>query len=465
MAMANSVTTIREMSEYFVEPPDGRLVDTLVSRGLTAQREIVTWSETRIDALLRGLANAVADRAEPLAAAAVAETGMGNVRDKTVKNSIASVGIYTELAGQIGYGEVCRDDERQVAEIASPVGLVVGLLPAAHPVATFIFKTLIALKGRNAIILCPSARALRVSDQVGGLIREGLRLAGAPIDLVQWLGRGTDRETVAALIGHRQVGLVVATGSHALVQAAYRSGRPAIGVGPGNAPVLIAEDADIAHAVQAIVHSKSFDNGLTCGTESHLVVEDRIKTRVANALTAEGAAILTSVEAARFRTVAVNPMSRQFVPRLIGRDAAALADQAHIKRPYPIQLLVIPTESLDQNDFLAAETLAPIVTLRVVANVEDGIEMCRALLDIDGSGHTAMIHTHDAGLGRRFAAAMPATRILINSSGTQGLLGVTTGLVPSMTLAYGTWVRSSMINRVCSSGLVNIKRVASYTAA
>jgi hypothetical protein len=141
--MANSVTTVREMSEYFVEPPDGRLVDTLVSRGLTAQREIEMWSETRIDALLRGLANAVADRAEPLAAAAVAETGMGNVRDKTVKNSIASVGIYTELVGQVGYGEVCRDDERQVAEIASPVGLVVGLLPAAHPVATFIFKTLI----------------------------------------------------------------------------------------------------------------------------------------------------------------------------------------------------------------------------------------------------------------------------------------------------------------------------------
>ena len=172
---------------------------------------------------------------------------MGNTRDKSRKNTVASLGLYSHLAGQVGHGEMSVDIERQVVEVASPMGVIVGVIPATHPVATFIFKVLIALKGRNAIILCPSRRAREVSQHVGRLIQEQLHEADAPAALVQWLGPGSSRETTTALMSHPDVALVLATGGRAMVQSAYRSGNPAIGVGPGNAPALVSADANLQH--------------------------------------------------------------------------------------------------------------------------------------------------------------------------------------------------------------------------
>ena len=312
-------------------PPGDPVVEALVNRALTAQRQIEGWSEERIDALLRTLSTIVADHAQALAVATVAETGMGNINDKTLKNRVASMGVYAELAGQIGCGEIAFDSERRVAEIASPVGVVVGLVPATHPVATFVFKVLIALKGRNAIILSPSRRTRRVSEHVGGLIHEALRGIGAPTDLVQWLGDGS-RETTAALMSHRHVGLVLATGGQAMVRAAYRSGTPAIGVGPGNAPALIAADADLRHAARSVVLSKSFDNGLICGAENHLVVEAGARARLVAELVQAGAAVLTTAESARFQDAAVDPQMQRLMSPIVGQDAATLAMLAHIER-------------------------------------------------------------------------------------------------------------------------------------
>src|SRR5262245_6512677 len=189
-------------------PSADPIVDELVTRARAAQQQIDDWSESKIDMLLRRLSDVVADHAHPLAAATVAETGMGNVHDKTVKNSIASAGIYAQLAGATARGEIGFDHDRYVAELASPVGVIVGLIPATHPVATFIFKVLIALKGRNAIILSPSWRARAVSQQVGDLIRRAIREAGAPVDLVQWLGSDSSRQNCAALMSHPGVGLI-----------------------------------------------------------------------------------------------------------------------------------------------------------------------------------------------------------------------------------------------------------------
>ncbi len=450
----------------FVEPstpPADPVVEALVHRALVAQRQIEDWSELRIDVLLRALSRAVDEHARMLAVATVDETGMGNVRDKTIKNSIASVGIYSQLAGQIGHGEIGFDREHQVTEIASPVGLVVGLVPATHPVATFIFKVLIALKGRNAIILSPSRRAQQVSQQVGELIRKVLREAFAPADLVQWTGIGSSRQTTAALMSHRHVGLVLATGGHAMVQAAYRSGKPAIGVGPGNAPALISADADLRHAARSIVLSKSFDNALICGAENHLVVEASAREPLVAELVQQGAAVLTEAESERFRDAAVNPDTQRLMSPIIGQDAATLAELACIERPYRIQLLVIPTASVAAENYLAVEKLAPVVSLFTVVDMDEGLTVCRRLLEIDGTGHTAIIHTRNVGLARRFATAMPASRILVNSPATQGLMGLTTGLVPSFTLGCGTWGGTSTTNSVTYRDLLNIKRVAYYT--
>jgi acetaldehyde dehydrogenase/alcohol dehydrogenase len=442
--------------------PDA-IVEGLIARALPAQRQIESWSEERIDQLLRALAQTVADHAEELAVAAVAETGMGNVRDKTFKNRIASLETYEHMAGEIGPGVIGFDSQRQITEIASPVGIVVGLVPATHPVATFIFKTLIAIKARNALILSPSRRAQQVSNQVGALIQQVLHEHDAPGDLVQWVRSGSRREISSALMGHAQVGLVLATGGSAMVQAAYRSGTPAIGVGPGNAPVLLAADADIDHAARSIVKSKPFDNGLVCGAENSLVVETSMRAGLIEQLEQAGAAVLTPAEAARFQHAAVDPQTHRFKPHIIGRDAATLAEWAGIKRSYAIQLLVVPTGAVAASNYLAAEKLAPVVGLFTVADADEGLRICRALLEIDGAGHTAIIYTQTDALIQRFAAEMPASRILVNSPGTQGVLGLTTGLELSMTLGCGTWGGTSTTDSITYRHLLNIKRVAYYT--
>jgi acetaldehyde dehydrogenase / alcohol dehydrogenase len=443
-------------------PPTHPLVEALVTQARAAQRQIEDWSEVRIDALLHALATVVADQAHALAVATVAETGMGNVRDKTLKNVVASTGTYQRLAGQVGHGEISFDEERQVAEIASPMGVIVGLVPATHPVATFIFKALIAIKGRNAIILSPSRRAHHVSQQVGAIIRQALRAADAPTDLVQSLGDPSSRDTTAALMSDRRVGLLLATGGQAMVHAAYRSGTPAIGVGPGNAPTLIGADADLRHVARSVVMSKSFDNGLICGAENHLIVEASARARLIAELMQQGAAVLTRNESARFQDAAVDPGTRRFTSRIVGQDAATLARLARIERPYAIQLLVVPTDSVAAGNYLTAEKLAPVTSLFAVASTDDGINMCRRLLEIDGMGHTAIIHTCDVGLTQRFAAAIPASRIIVNAPATQGLMGIATGLVPSLTLGCGTWGGNSTTNNVTYKDLLNIKRVAYY---
>src|SRR5262245_31302139 len=440
-------------------------VDLLVSRAVEAQQQFEGWSEEEIDSLLFALADRVASQAHPLAVAAVEETGMGNVADKTFKNRVASIGIFERMAGQKGHGEIAFDTERQIAEIASPVGVVLGLIPAVHPVATFIFKTLIALKGRNAIVLSPSRRAARVSRQVGELIQQTLIESGAPVNLVQWLTGNGSREITAELMRHRQIALVLATGGPAMVDAAYRSGRPAIGVGPGNAPALITADADLAHVAESVVMSKSFDNGLICGAENHLVVEASARTALVSELMKHGAAILDEAESERFRDVAVSPETHRFLPPIVGQAASTLAAFADIERPYPIRLLVVPTGLLSTTNYLAAEKLAPVVSLFTVPDAEAGLKVCCALLEIDGTGHTAIIHSRSVPFIQRFTAAVDVSRILVNSPGTQGVMGLTTGLTPSMTLGCGTWGGNSTTNSVTYRDLLNIKRVAYYTPA
>jgi acetaldehyde dehydrogenase / alcohol dehydrogenase len=455
----------RAINERFADllvPQVDPVVEHLVARARTAQRLVEGWSEPRIDRLLLALAETVAEHALELAIAAVEETGIGNVRDKALKNRLASLGVYQHLAGQTANGLLGFDADRKVGEVARPVGVVVGLVPATHPVATFIFKTLIALKGRNALVLCPSRRAQGVSKRVGLLLQQVMREHGAPAGLVQWAPPGSDRRTTTALMRHPGVAMVLATGGAALVKAAYRSGTPTIGVGPGNAPVLIGADADLVHAARSAVESKAFDNGLVCGAENNLVVVASVRTRFAAELERAGAAVMTEEESARFVEAAIDPQTRRLASSAVGREAATLAEQAGIRRPHSIRLLVVPTDAVDADNGLAAEKLAPVLSLFTVADADEGLRVCRALLAIDGHGHTAIVHAHDAALVERFAAEIPASRILVNSPGTQGVMGLTTGLVPSMTLGCGTFGGTSTTDNVTYTHLLNIKRIAYY---
>ena len=255
-------------------------VDAMASRASRAQEAFESWNDDRIDALLHDLADAFADAAEELAIATVAETGMGSVLDKTFKNQFASLGVYASFAGKPGQGTLTVDAARQVAEVASPVGVVFGVVPVTNPVATAMFKTLIALKGRNALILSFHHRALGVAERTVAIVQGVLEAHRAPLDLVQWVRRAGGRATTTKLMSHPLVSMILATGGTGLVKAAYSSGTPAIGVGPGNAPVLICPDADLDEAARAIVQSKTFDNGLICGAEHNLVVDQRVVATV-----------------------------------------------------------------------------------------------------------------------------------------------------------------------------------------
>jgi acetaldehyde dehydrogenase / alcohol dehydrogenase len=455
----------KEKNESLSEAIDERdtYVDALVGRAVAAQKEILTWSEEAMDTLLRALAERVYLHAEELAIATVQETGLGNVRDKTAKNRFASMGIYRSLEGHIGQGTLAVDTRRKVMTLASPVGVVLGLVPATHPVATFIFKVLIALKGRNALILSPSRRAAGVSAQTGALVRQVLREQGAPPDLVQWVEASQSRSTTNALMAHVGVSFILATGGSALVKAAYQSGTPAIGVGAGNAPVLVCVDANLNEAASNIVGSKTFDNGMACSSENNLVVVASRMEAFTAALEEHGAAVLSAEETQRLLAVIVDPSTNRLHASIIGQAASVIAERAAIRRPSPIQVLVVPTQEVNEHNPLAREKLAPLLSLFSIIDEQAGMKVCEELLALEGSGHTAIIYTHTPRLTAEYGARMPASRILVNAPGMQGASGMVTGLQPSMTLGCGTFGGTSTTDNVTYTHLLNVKRVAFST--
>jgi len=454
-------TNERLATAVFQEAPDPAVAET-VARAIDAQRQVETWPEERIDPLLRSMAHAVADRAEELAAANVAEAGMGDVPSKIMKIRAFSIGAYAVLAGQPAQGALQTDRDRQVTEIASPVGVVLGLGPLTNPVSTFIFKALICVKGRNALIFSPNRRARRVSERVDDLLRQAFEEHGAPPDLVQCVRGRTSRKQASDFMTHRGISLILATAGPSVVRDAYSSGTPAIGTNSGNTPVLICSDVDVSSVVEQIIRSKTFDNGVVCAGEHNLVVVESIRESFLEEAQRQGVAVLNRAEVAAFSDRYVDRLSHHFSAEIVGQPAAKLAAEAGIGRPFPIRLLLAPTDVVGRDNPYAYGKLAPILSLFTAADEEEGFQICRDILDVEGRGHTAAIHTRDSALIDRFGERMPASRILANSPASQGILGLTNGLPLSMTLGCGTEGRTSTTDNVTYTNLLNIKRLARH---
>ena len=453
--------TTQRLAEFTVTDADPDVHET-VARAWRAIEAFAPWSDAQVDGLLARLAQAVSERAEELAVATVSETKLGNVPHKTLKNRMASLGVYRALAGRPGRGAIAVDPDRRVTELASPAGVIFALIPMTNPVATAVFKTLIALKGGNALILSFHRAALSVGHATGTLLRGVLEDAGAPADLVQWIQKRSSRKKTAMYLGHPGVSLVLATGGAGMVKAAYSSGTPALGVGPANTPTLICADADPDQVAQAIVTSKAFDNGLICGAEHNLIVERPFRDRLVAALERVGAAVLSDDEVKRFLATAVDPATRTWRPQIIGQAAQAIAGFMKITRDRPITLLVVPTTDATPENPLAGEKIFPILSLFTVDDVDAGIALAGRLLAFHGAGHTAVIHGKDPAVIERFALAMPAGRILVNSPAVQGVVGFTSGLEPSFVLGCGTFGGNSTTDNVSFRNLLNIKRLAHY---
>jgi acyl-CoA reductase-like NAD-dependent aldehyde dehydrogenase len=437
-------------------------VEEMVATAERAQAEFESWPEERVDALLEDIATSINDRAAELAADTVAETTLGNADHKVAKIQFGTMSVLETLRGEVAAGTVGVDEERRVREIAAPVGVIFALVPVTNPVPTIANKTLIALKGRNSIILSTHRMAQGVGDKTGQIILEALRRHDAPDGLVQWVRGRTSRRRTAKFMRHDGVSLVLATGGPGMVKAAYSSGTPAIGVGAGNAPAWVSADADPVAAAQAIVISKSFDNGLICGSEQHIVVDASLHDRFVEALQEAGAAVLTREETAQVVERAFDDHGHLLI-QYVGRSAATFAELAGLPSKEGASILVFPVTEDVPEEALGRERLAPVCSLFTVDGDDEAIALCRRLLSYEGAGHTAVVHTSDPEREARFAAAIPAGRILVNVPATLGFCGVVTGLQPSFTLGCGTFGGNSTTDNVGYKNLLNLKRVAHPT--
>ncbi|MDE0960279.1 MAG: aldehyde dehydrogenase family protein [Planctomycetota bacterium] len=446
-----------ERNTETVYDPDGE-VHEMVSSAKAAQKIFSSWSSDKVQALLSRIAAVAAERSEEQAKLAVEVTHLGNVKDKTQKNLVASLGVLKSLEGQ-ATGLISRNTDTGVSIFGDPVGVVFALVPQTNPVSTAVFKTLIALKSRNALILSYHRSALRVAEEVGSMITEVLEEFGAPSGLVSWIKNRNSRRKTQSYFRHQGVSLILATGGRSMVRAAYGSGRPAIGVGSGNTPVLVCDDVRLKRCAEQIVLSKSFDNGLICGAEHNLIVFDSIYDDFVQVLEESGAAVLSEKESNQLLKTLYSPTG-QIRRHLVGQAASDIAREAGIERKSQISLIVVPVNQIKKENPLCREKMAPVLSLFRCINQEEGMDFCERILEIDGAGHSAAIHSASKETMDEFARRMPVGRILANTPAAHGVVGITTGLVPSLTLGCGTFGGTSTTDNVTYTHLMNIKRLA-----
>ena len=382
--------------------------------------------------------NGQPDHAEALAVLAVEETGYGVVADKIQKNRFAAERIYDFIRPMKTVGVVRRLEDRRVVEIAEPFGVVAAVIPSTNPTSTAIYKLLIALKARCAIVLSPHPSAVACITRTAELLTEAARAAGAPTDAITWMTTVT-LEGTQALMRHRDVAVILATGGMGLVRAAYSAGKPAYGVGPGNAPAYIESSADVEKAVRDIIVGKTFDNGVLCSSENSVVVDEAIAGDVRRAFEAGGGYFMSSEEMTTLAPVLVTPQ-RLPNPKLVGKTALQVAEESGLTVPPDTRVLIAPLDGVGRDYPLSIEKLCPVLSFYVVNDWRAACERCKEILRYGGMGHTMAVHSRDDNVILEFGLKKPAFRIVVNTPTTLGAIGLTTGLDPSMTLGV-RWVR------------------------
>ncbi|WP_340621011.1 aldehyde dehydrogenase family protein [Xenorhabdus siamensis] len=430
-------------------------IDTLIYQGRGAQKEIEKCSDEEIDNVLHDLAKIFSSRCRQWAEKELAVTHIGNADDKEHKLALVVNQVFKGLYGTKTYGRL--DGSQRLIEYASPVGLIFAVVPLTNPIPNSLFKIMLSLKTRNAIIFSYPSKTDKLASEFIQLVQQTIVSHGLPISLIQ-VCTPPSHDKTHMLMQHPGVDMILATGGKTIVHAAYSSGKPAFGVGPGNVPVYIGRSANIKKAAANIVKGKMYDNGIVCGSESNLITHPACRNDLIIALEADGAAILTASEIEQAIQMLFNQETQYLKRENIGLYAASLAEKAHISRNYPIKLLIIPAE-LGRYDFLSNEKMAPILTL-YTANEENGIDLSYSLICKEGAGHTAVIHSEDPDEIHQFSLAMPAGRILVNTAATHGMLGETTELPISFMQGSGTFGSNHTTDPIIWKHLVNIKRVA-----
>jgi acetaldehyde dehydrogenase (acetylating) len=433
----------------------------LTARAAAAQKKFSAFSQEQVDAVVEACAKAAADNAETLARAAVEETGFGNVPDKIIKNSLAAVNVPRAIRGMRTVGILREDREKGIVEAASPVGVVAAVIPSTNPTSTAIYKTLISIKAQNAIVLSPHPSAIQCICRAATILDRAALSAGAPDGLIQCMTH-TTLEGTRELMRQREVGVILATGGTGLVRAAYGSGKPAYGVGPGNVPAFIEPTADVRKAVADILAGKTFDYGTICSSEQAMVVDQTVRDRALEECRAQGAHFLSAEEIEKVGRLVFLPGTHTPNTKIVGRPATMIADMAGIKVPAATRALIarLEPEQVGREFPLSAEKLSPILAFYAVPNLAAGIALCRRLLEFGGLGHTCAIHSHNRAAILEYGQAMPAFRVVVNSASVHGSIGYSTNLFPAMTLGCGAPGGNITSDNIGPQHLMNVKRIA-----
>jgi acetaldehyde dehydrogenase (acetylating) len=431
---------------------------SLLSAAHNAWLKFESFTEDQVERILLEISRAGIANAESLARNAVDETGYGTVEHKTLKNLFCADDVYRAIRPMKTVGIVNEDKEKKVFEVASPIGVIAAIIPSTNPTSTTIYKALIALKGRNAIVFSPHPSAARCIGETSRLIAEAAERAGAPKDIISCMKAST-MEGTQELMKHPLTALILATGGTGLVKAAYSAGKPAFGVGPGNVPAYIEKTADVPKAVGDILTGKCFDNGTLCSSEQAIICDEAVKDSVLAELKKQGAYVCNSQEKSQLERTIQTPR-RTLNTRIVGKAAVKIAEIAGFSVPPETRALVAHAEGVGPDHPMSMEKLSPTLAFYVVKDWREGCAKCIEILNFGGLGHTLSIHTKDDQVVREFGLRKPAFRICVNTPAALGAVGYTTNLFPSMTLGCGAAGGNITSDNISPLHLINLKRIA-----
>ena len=437
------------------------VIDELATKGVEALDAMANFTQEQVDHIVHQAAIAALDKHMYLAKLAVDETGRGIYEDKAIKNMYASEYIWNSIKYDKTVGVIAEDKEQGLVSIAEPVGVICGVTPTTNPTSTTIFKALIALKTRNSIVFAFHPSAQKSSAEAARIVRDAAIEAGAPKDCIQWIEEPSI-EATGLLMNHPKIATVLATGGPGMVKAAYSTGKPALGVGAGNVPAYIAADAKVKRAVNDIILSKSFDNGMICASEQAAIVDAAIYDEVKAEFEAHQCVIISKkADIAKLEKVVLNEARTAVNGAIVGHSAIEIAEKAGLKVPAGTKMLLAEIPDATMEHPLALEKLSPVLALIKSDGVEDGFKKAEGMLNLGGLGHTAVIHTENEDLQLQYGIRMKACRVLVNSPSAEGGIGnIYNNMIPSLTLGCGSHGHNSVSHNVSSFDLLNVKTLS-----
>ncbi|EKS27367.1 hypothetical protein HMPREF9310_00487 [Staphylococcus simulans ACS-120-V-Sch1] len=458
-----TTSTQNEKQPTEVQPeinPTQQMIDALAENGQHALRELAKLDQTQIDHIVHAMAMAAVDKHMELAKAAYEETGRGIYEDKAIKNLYASEYIWQSIKYNKTIGVIDEDEQRGLTYVASPVGVVCGVTPTTNPTSTTIFKAIIAIKTGNPIIFAFHPSAQQSSALAAKVIYEAALKAGAPEHIIQWIEHPS-LEATKLLMNHDKVALVLATGGAGMVKSAYSTGKTALGVGPGNVPAYIEKSAKIKRAVNDVIVSKTFDNGMICASEQGVIVDKEIYDEVKKEFEAHQCYVVKKKELSKLESIVMREDRCAVNADIVGKPATEIAASVGIKVPEGTKMLIAELEGVGPDYPLSREKLSPVLAMVKAENREHGLELCEGMLNLGGLGHTAVVHTEDEALQREFGIRMNACRVLVNSPSAEGGIGnIYNEMIPSLTLGCGSYGHNSVSHNVSAVDLINIKTIA-----